>query len=80
VLSGNFYLATGETLDRNSGTKLPAGSFGYWPAGMKHAAWSEGETVIQLHWNWAVVNQIRQSGRRPEEREEITLDGVSRNA
>jgi quercetin dioxygenase-like cupin family protein len=60
VLSGNLYLATGETLDRDSARKLPAGSFGYWPAGMKHAAWSEGETVIQLHgigpWQINYVN------------------------
>src|SRR5437773_6466138 len=38
VISGNLYLATAEALDRNSAKKLPAGSFGYWPAGMKHAA------------------------------------------
>jgi quercetin dioxygenase-like cupin family protein len=60
VLSGNLYLATGETLDRDSAKKLPAGSFGYWPAGMKHAAWSEGETIIQLHgigpWQIKYVN------------------------
>jgi quercetin dioxygenase-like cupin family protein len=49
VISGALFLATGEALDRNSAKKLPAGSFGYWPAGMKHTAWSEGETVIQLH-------------------------------
>jgi hypothetical protein len=41
AISGNLYLATGETLERNSAKKLPAGSFGYWPAGMKHAGWSE---------------------------------------
>jgi len=60
VLSGSFYLATGESLDRNSAKKLPAGSFGYWPAGMKHTAWCEGETVIQLHgigpWQINYVN------------------------
>jgi quercetin dioxygenase-like cupin family protein len=60
VISGILYLATGETLDRNSAKKLPAGSFGYWPAGMKHTAWSEGETVIQLHgigpWQINYVN------------------------
>jgi quercetin dioxygenase-like cupin family protein len=49
VISGTLYLATGETLDRASAKALPAGSFGYWPAGMKHTAWSDGETVIQLH-------------------------------
>src|SRR5689334_9276809 len=60
VISGALYLATGESLDRNSAKKLPAGSFGYWPAGMKHAAWSEGETIIQLHgigpWQINYVN------------------------
>src|SRR6187200_2199860 len=49
VISGALYLATGEALDRSNAKRLSAGSFGYWPAGMKHAAWSEGETVIQLH-------------------------------
>ena len=60
VISGALYLATGEALDRNSAKKLAAGSFGYWPAGMKHTAWSEGETVIQLHgigpWQINYVN------------------------
>ena len=60
IISGNLYLATGETLDRSTAKKLPAGSFGYWPAGMKHAGWAEGETVIQLHgigpWQINYVN------------------------
>jgi quercetin dioxygenase-like cupin family protein len=60
VMSGVLYLATGEALDRTSAKKLPADSFGYWPAGMKHTAWSEGETVIQLHgigpWQINYVN------------------------
>jgi quercetin dioxygenase-like cupin family protein len=62
VISGTLYLATGEALDRNSAKKLPAESFGYWPAGMKHTAWSEGETVIQLHgigpWQINYVNPM----------------------
>ena len=60
VISGTLDLATGEALDRASAKKLPAGSFGYWPGGMKHTAWSEGETVIQLHgvgpWQINYVN------------------------
>jgi quercetin dioxygenase-like cupin family protein len=60
VISGTLELATGEALDRASAKKLPAGSFGYWPAGMKHAGWSQGETVIQLHgvgpWQINYVN------------------------
>ena len=60
IISGTGYLAAGDTLDRSSAKSLPAGSFGYWPAGMKHAAWFEGETVIQLHgvgpWQINYVN------------------------
>jgi quercetin dioxygenase-like cupin family protein len=60
VISGGVYLAAGEALDRDSAKKLPAGSFGFWPAGMKHTAWFEGETVIQLHgigpWQINYVN------------------------
>ena len=60
VISGALLLAMGEALDRSSAKKLPAGSFGFWPAGMKHAAWAEGETVIQLHgigpWQINYVN------------------------
>jgi quercetin dioxygenase-like cupin family protein len=60
VISGVLHLATGEALDRNSAKELPAGSFGFWPAGMKHTAWSEGETIIQLHgigpWQINYVN------------------------
>jgi quercetin dioxygenase-like cupin family protein len=60
VISGILYLAAGEALDRNSAKSLPAGSFGFWPAGMKHTAWSGGETIIQLHgigpWQINYVN------------------------
>ncbi|HZA38239.1 MAG TPA: cupin domain-containing protein [Candidatus Baltobacteraceae bacterium] len=60
IISGTGYLAARDTLDRSSAKSLPAGSFGYWPAGMKHAAWFEGETVIQLHgvgpWQINYVN------------------------
>jgi quercetin dioxygenase-like cupin family protein len=72
VISGALYLAIGEALDRSSAKKLEAGSFGYWPAGMKHTAWSEGETVIQLHgvgpWQINYVNPAddpRNAGKSP---------------
>jgi hypothetical protein len=39
---------------------MPAGSFGTWPAGMKHFVWAKGETIIQLHgtgpWSLTYVN------------------------
>jgi quercetin dioxygenase-like cupin family protein len=49
VLSGTFYLAMGNKLDRASAQKLAAGTYAFWPAEMKHAAWADSETVIQLH-------------------------------
>ena len=49
VLSGALYLAMGDKLDRSSAQMLAAGTYGFWPAGMKHAAWADSETVIQLH-------------------------------
>jgi quercetin dioxygenase-like cupin family protein len=56
VISGTFNIVMGEKLDEKDARKMPAGSFGYWPAGMKHAVWTNGETVVQLHGigPWAI--------------------------
>ena len=49
VLSGTFHLGMGETFDATKGEVLPVGTYGTWPAGMKHYVWVEGETVVQFH-------------------------------
>jgi quercetin dioxygenase-like cupin family protein len=49
VISGTFRLGMGDRFDESGLRDLPAGSFGYWPAGMKHFAAARGETVVQLH-------------------------------
>jgi hypothetical protein len=49
VIAGTFHIAMGEKLDKAAGQAMPAGSFGYWPAGMKHFAWVTGETIVQVH-------------------------------
>lgn len=49
VLSGSFHLGMGEKFDPKHATTLPAGTYGTWPAGMKHFVWVEGETVVQFH-------------------------------
>jgi quercetin dioxygenase-like cupin family protein len=49
VISGTMFLAMGENLDRSAAKTLPADTYAFWPAGMKHAAWFGGDTVIQLH-------------------------------
>lgn len=60
VISGTLLLAMGENLDRSAAKPLATGTYGFWPAGMKHAGWSEGETIIQLHgigpWQINYVN------------------------
>ena len=49
VIAGQFHIAMGEKLDKSHGEAMPAGSFGYWPAGMKHYAWVTGDTIVQFH-------------------------------
>jgi hypothetical protein len=57
VISGTFNLGMGEKFDEKAAKAMPAGTFGYWPAGMKHFAFTKGETVVQLHGTgpWTIV-------------------------
>jgi len=60
VLSGAFHLGHGDTLDRAAAQRLPAGSHFSLPPEMRHYAFTEGETVIQLSsigpWEITYVN------------------------
>ena len=60
VIAGTLHLGMGEKLDRASARTLHAGSFGHWVAGTRHFAWTEGETILQLHgqgpWTITYVN------------------------
>jgi len=60
VVSGSFNIGMGEKFDKAATREMPAGTFGFWPAGMKHFAWAKGETVLQLHgtgpWTITYVN------------------------
>ena len=49
IVSGTFNLGMGEKFDEGKTKPMPAGTFAYWPAGMKHFAWAKGETVVQVH-------------------------------
>jgi quercetin dioxygenase-like cupin family protein len=49
VLTGTFNVGMGEKFDRNATRPMPAGTFGYWPPPMRHFAWTEGDTILQLH-------------------------------
>jgi quercetin dioxygenase-like cupin family protein len=60
VISGALSLGMGRVFEKSAMRVLPAGSFGYWPAGTPHFAWFEHETVLQLHgqgpWTVTYVN------------------------
>ena len=60
VLSGTFHLGQGERFDPAKADTIPAGGMVLMPAGMRHYAWTTGETVVQLHgtgpWGVTYVN------------------------
>ena len=60
IISGTLNFGMGDKFDMTQGKELPAGTFGTWPAGMKHFAWTKGETILQLHgigpWTIQYVN------------------------
>jgi len=60
IISGTFHMGVGDKFDTGAGTTLPAGSYVVMPAGTHHFAWSEGETIVQVHamgpWGVTYVN------------------------
>jgi quercetin dioxygenase-like cupin family protein len=60
VITGTLNIGMGEKFDKSMTQPMPAGTFGYWPAGMKHFAWAKGETILQVHgmgpWGIQYVN------------------------
>ena len=60
VIAGTLHFGMGEKFDRAKTRPMPTGSFGFWPIGMRHFAYAEGETVLQLHgkgpWTITYVN------------------------
>lgn len=60
IIAGTFHLGMGEKFDESATQALPAGTYGYWPAGMKHFVWVSGETIVQFHgmgpWSIIYVN------------------------
>ena len=49
VISGTFNIGMGEKFDKSATREMTTGTFGFWPAGMQHFAWANGQTVIQLN-------------------------------
>jgi len=57
VISGTFHLGMGEKFEAEKAKPMPAGTYGYWPPGMKHFVHVKGETVVQFHGMgpWTIV-------------------------
>ena len=49
VLSGTFYMGAGDQLDQEKAVALTPGSFAAFQPGHSMFAWTEEETVIQVH-------------------------------
>jgi quercetin dioxygenase-like cupin family protein len=60
VISGTFHIGMGDKFDEKATNAMAAGTYGQWPAGMKHFVWAKGETVLQFHgtgpWSIEYVN------------------------
>ena len=60
VISGTFNIGMGDKFDEKATRAMVAGTYGQWPAGMKHFVWTKGETVLQFHgtgpWSIQYVN------------------------
>ena len=60
VISGNFLLGHGDTVDRNATQRLGPGSYASLPKEMVHFAIADGETVVQLAtWGPWKINYVR---------------------
>jgi quercetin dioxygenase-like cupin family protein len=78
VLSGTFHLGAGETMDKQNADRLESGSYTSMPPGMRHFAFVEGETEIQLTtvgpWEIHYINpdddpRLRQTARAEKDKE-----------
>jgi quercetin dioxygenase-like cupin family protein len=60
VISGTFHLGMGERFDRSAAQAMPAGTYSSMQPGMRHFAWTEGPTVVQIAtlgpWGITYVN------------------------
>ena len=60
VISGTLNLGMGDKFNDSAGRALPANSFAFMTPGMRHFAWVQEDTVIQVHgigpWKINYVN------------------------
>ena len=49
VIKGTLMVGKGEKFSAGASEALPAGSFARMPTGMRHFAWTKGDTILQVH-------------------------------
>ena len=49
VISGTFYMGTGEKFDEATATALTTGTYAMMPKEVRHFGWTGVETVVQIH-------------------------------
>lgn len=68
VLSGTFNMGMGETFDRARTKALTPGGFAVMQPGTPHFAWTDRETVVQIHsvgpWGVTYVNPAEDPRRK----------------
>lgn len=68
VLSGTLYMGAGDQLDRDKAVALTPGSFAAFQPGHSMFAWTEEETVIQVHgvgpWGIHYIHSPANSGKQ----------------
>lgn len=64
VLSGTFFTGMGNKFDKEKGHPLPQGSYAFVPAGMRHYAWVEEPTIVQVQGSgpWQLI-PVDESGK-----------------
>ena len=48
VIAGTFNMGMGDKFDEKAAKPMPAGTYGYWEAGMKHFVWIKGEEILSI--------------------------------
>ena len=68
VLSGTFYMGAGDQVDKEKAQALTPGSFAAFQPGHSMFAWTEEETVIQVHgvgpWGIKYINPAEDPSKK----------------
>ena len=66
VLSGTLYVGTGDKVNKETGTELPAGSYIKMPTKQVHYSWTKEETILQINGTgpWGTIYQDKELNKK----------------